>query len=461
MLGEYKAHCLILPNQLQGHINPMLQFSKRLAEKGIKITLAVTRYMFKAMQEFSSGSISVETISDGFDEGWKGDSAQNLQEYLARFQQVGTETLAELVEKLKNSGQALDCVIYDPFIPWSLDVAKKFGLVGAAFFTQSSSVNSIYYHVHEGQIKLPLSKNQVFNLPGLPPLEPSDMPSFLYDFGSYPGALELLVNQFNNIGKADWFFVNTFYKLEEEVTDWMARIWPVKTIGPTIPSMYLDKRLPDDKEYGLSVFKPTTDACMKWLNEHASKSVVYVSFGSMAELQAEQMEELAQALKLSDKYFLWVVRATEESKLPKNFSAEAFEKGLVMSWCPQLEVLAHDALGCFVTHCGWNSTLEALSLGVPLVAMPWWSDQSTNAKFVVDVWEMGIRARSDKKGIVRQEEIVRCIKHVMENEEGEEIRRSVKTWKGLAREAVDVGGTSDQNIEEFVSSLVARAPKVN
>lgn len=228
----------------------------------------------------------------------------------------------------------------------------------------------------------------------------------------------------------------------------------MKTIGPTIPSMHLDKRIPDDKEYGLSIFKPTTDACMKWLNERTSKSVVYVSFGSMAELEAEQMEELAQALKLSDKYFLWVVRATEESKLPKNFSAEAFEKGLVVSWCPQLEVLANDSIGCFITHCGWNSTLEALSLGVPMVAIPQWSHQSTNAKFVEGVWEMGIRARTDKKGVVREEEIVRCIKHAMEDEG---IKRSAKTWKRLAREAVDAGGTSDQNVEELVSSLMARA----
>lgn len=114
-------------------------------------------------------------------------------------------------------GPGPDCVIYDPFIPWALDVAKKFGLFGAAFFTQSCSVNTIYYHVKEGHIKLPLLENQVFNLPGLPPLESSDMPSFLYDFGSCPGALELLVNQFKNIGEADWIFVNTFYKLEKEV----------------------------------------------------------------------------------------------------------------------------------------------------------------------------------------------------------------------------------------------------
>ncbi|KAL0393872.1 UNVERIFIED_CONTAM: UDP-glycosyltransferase 74F2 [Sesamum latifolium] len=98
----------------------------------------------------------------------------------------------------------------------------------------------------------------------------------------------------------------------------MATILPMKTIGPTTPSMYLDKRLTEDKDYDLSIFKPV-DSCMKWLEERANKSVIYVSFGSMAELAAEQMEELALALKTTNKYFLWVVRSTEESKLPKSF----------------------------------------------------------------------------------------------------------------------------------------------
>ena len=139
----------------------------------------------------------------------------------------------------------------------------------------------------------------------------------------------------------------------------MASQWPFKTIGPAIPSMYLDKRLKDDKEYGLNLFKPDMDICMKWLDTKEIGSVVYISFGSMATLGEEQMEEITWGLKNSNCYFLWVVRDAEEKKLPNNFLQETAEKGLVVSWCPQLEVLAHKAIGCFMTHCGWNSTLEA------------------------------------------------------------------------------------------------------
>ena len=233
----------------------------------------------------------------------------------------------------------------------------------------------------------------------------------------------------------------------------MASKLPVKTIGPTIPSMYLDKRLQDDKDYGLSLFKPS-NTCMTWLDSKETGSVVYVSFGSLAALEKEQMEEIAWGLKRSNCYFLWSVRESESGKLPSNFSDETSEKGLVVSWSPQLEVLAHKSVGCFMTHCGWNSTLEALSLGVPMVAMPQWLDQTTNAKFVADVWQVGVRTGANERGIVTQEEIEVCIREVMEGERSKDIRRNSEKWKELAKEAVDDGGSSERNIDEFVAKLV-------
>ncbi|XP_059445919.1 mogroside IE synthase-like [Corylus avellana] len=233
----------------------------------------------------------------------------------------------------------------------------------------------------------------------------------------------------------------------------MASQWPVKTIGPAIPSMYLDKRLEDDKEYGLNLFKPNVDACMKWLDTKEIGSVVYASFGSLAALGEEQMEELSLGLKNSNCYFLWVVRESEEKKLPGNFIEETTERGLVVTWCPQLDVLAHKAIGCFMTHCGWNSTLEALSLGVPMVAMPQWTDQPTNAKFIVDVWKVGIRIKLDENSIATKEEIEFRIREVMEGERGKEMKMNSLRWKELAIEAVDEGGSSDKNIEEFITKL--------
>ncbi|GMN39726.1 hypothetical protein TIFTF001_008958 [Ficus carica] len=173
-----------------------------------------------------------------------------------------------------------------------------------------------------------------------------------------------------------------------EVISWMRTLWPIKTIGPTIPSMYLDKRLEDDTDYGFGLFNPNADTCMKWLNSKEGGSVVYVSFGSMANLGNEQMEELVEGIKSSNCNFLWVVRESEVGKLPSKFAEETSEKGLVVNWCPQLEVLAH--------------------------------------------------------------------REVMQGEKGKGIKENSIRWRELAKEAVDGGGSSEKNIEEFVAELLCK-----
>ncbi|XP_061351183.1 UDP-glycosyltransferase 74G1-like [Gastrolobium bilobum] len=447
---NYVAHCLVLPYPAQGHINPMLQFSKRLVERGVKVTLITVISNWKTITNKNLRSIEVESISDGYDDGGL-EAAESLEVYKDTFWRVGPQTLSELLQKLACSNNPADCVIYDAFLPWSLDVAKKFGLLGAAFFTQTCSVNNIYFHAYKKFVELPLSRTE-FLLPGLPKLASGDLPSFLYKYGSYPGYFDIIMNQFSNIDKADWVLANTFYELEKEVVDWLGKIWPLKPIGPSVPSMFLDKRLQDDNEYGVSMFDPNIEACIKWLDEKPKDSVVYVSFGSMAGLSEEQTEELACGLRDSGSYFMWVVRACEQYKLPKEF-LETSEKGLIVTWCPQLQVLTHEAVGCFLTHCGWNSTLEAVSLGVPMIAMPLWTDQITNAKHIADAWKMGIKAVADEKEIVRRGTIKHCIKEMMETEKGNEIKNNAIKWKNLAKNSIDEGGSSDKNIEDFVAKL--------
>lgn len=191
----------------------MLQFFKVLLDKGIKVTLVTTNFRFKTLHKISS-SIQVETISDGYDEGRP--ASCSIQDYLTKFQEVGSKSLANLIDKLNNQGFPVNCVVYDAFLQWVLGVTKSFGLFAAVFFTQSCAVNNIYYHVHKGLLRLPLVEPQIL-VPGLPVMEPSDMPSFLYQFGSYPAVYEMLVNQFLDFDRVDWVLCNTFYELEEEV----------------------------------------------------------------------------------------------------------------------------------------------------------------------------------------------------------------------------------------------------
>ncbi|KAG7645207.1 putative UDP-glucuronosyl/UDP-glucosyltransferase, UDP-glycosyltransferase family [Arabidopsis thaliana] len=446
------SHVIVLPFPAQGHITPMSQFCKRLASKSLKITLVLVSDKPSPPYKTEHDTITVVPISNGFQEGQE--RSEDLDEYMERVESSIKNRLPKLIEDMKLSGNPPRALVYDSTMPWLLDVAHSYGLSGAVFFTQPWLVSAIYYHVFKGSFSVPSTKyghSTLASFPSLPILNANDLPSFLCESSSYPYILRTVIDQLSNIDRVDIVLCNTFDKLEEKLLKWIKSVWPVLNIGPTVPSMYLDKRLAEDKNYGFSLFGAKIAECMEWLNSKQPSSVVYVSFGSLVVLKKDQLIELAAGLKQSGHFFLWVVRETERRKLPENYIEEIGEKGLTVSWSPQLEVLTHKSIGCFVTHCGWNSTLEGLSLGVPMIGMPHWADQPTNAKFMEDVWKVGVRVKADSDGFVRREEFVRRVEEVMEGEQGKEIRKNAEKWKVLAQEAVSEGGSSDKNINEFVS----------
>nr|POE91287.1 udp-glycosyltransferase 74e1 [Quercus suber] len=282
----------------------MLQFSKRLASKGPRVTLVATSSISKSVKAIASHTINIEIISDGSTESITLDTSTDSDAFFENFKVTVSQSLIKLIETQKRSRHPPKFVVYDSGMPWALNLARELGLDGAPFFTQSGAVNANYYHGYKGTLKLPLEEPTV-SLPSLPLLGANDLPSFMADTGTYRALFRTLLNQLSNIDEANWIFCNTVYELEDEVLNWMTSQWPVKTIGPTIPSIYLDKRLEDDKEYGLSLFKPEVDACLKWLDTMEAGSVIYISFGSLASLEADQMEELTLGLKNSNCHFLW------------------------------------------------------------------------------------------------------------------------------------------------------------
>ncbi|CAA7048197.1 unnamed protein product [Microthlaspi erraticum] len=232
------------------------------------------------------------------------------------------------------------------------------------------SCNYVYYlsYKNNGSLDLPIEE--------LPFLELQDVPSFISVSGSYPAFFDMLLQQFTNFEKADFVLVNTFQELDLHEKELLSNVCPVLTIGPTIPSMYLDQRIKSDTDYDMNLFDSEDGAlCSKWLNTRPQGS-------------------------------------SEEEKLPSGFLETVNkDKSLVLKWSPQLEVLANKAIGCFMTHCGWNSTMEALTFGVPMVAMPQWTDQPMNAKYIQDVWKVGVRVKVEKEsGIAKREEIEFSIK---------------------------------------------------
>jgi len=231
----------------------------------------------------------------------------------------------------------------------------------------------------------------------------------------------------------------------------MALTWRAKTIGPSLPSFYLDDdRLPFNKTYGFNLFSSNV-SCLAWLDKQLPCSVVLVSYGTVSDYDEAQLEELGNGLCNSGKPFLWVVRANEEHKLSDELRNKCEQHGLIVSWCPQLDVLAHKATGCFFTHCGWNSTLEAIVNGVPMVAIPHWADQPTISKYMESVWGLGVRVRKDEKGLVTRDEVERCIKEVMDGDRKDKYRTNATMWMQKAKEAMQKGGSSDKNIAEFAS----------
>jgi anthocyanidin 3-O-glucoside 5-O-glucosyltransferase len=166
---------------------------------------------------------------------------------------------------------------------------------------------------------------------------------------------------------------------------------------------------------------------------------------------------MARALLDTGRPFLWVIRTDggEEKEEDKLSCTEELEKqGKVVPWCSQVVVLSHPSIGCFVTHCGWNSTFESLASGVPVVAFPQWTDQLTNAKMVEAVWETGVRVSANKEGIVEGEEIEKCLELVMGGgERGKEMRKNAKKWKDLARESSKEGGSSYQNLQDIFNEI--------
>ncbi|KAG5375605.1 hypothetical protein IGI04_040201 [Brassica rapa subsp. trilocularis] len=446
------SHVIVLPFPVQGHLTPMFQFCKRLASKGLTSTLVLVSDKPSPPYKTENNAITVFPIPSGSQEGK--DPLQDLDDYIDRVYTSIKKHLPELIQDMKLLENPPRALVYDSTLPWLLDVAHDHGLRGASFFTQPWLVSVIYYHVHKGSFSVPSTKHghsTLASFPAFPMLSANDLPSYVCESSSYPKILRIVVEQLSNIDRVDILLCNTFDNLEEKLLKWVKSLWPVLNIGPTVPSMYLDKRLSEDKSYGFSLFTAKSTECMEWLNLKKPHSVVYVSFGSLVILKEDQMMELAEGLKQSGCFFLWVVRETEMNKIPKSYVEEIGEKGLFVSWSPQLEVLAHESVGCFLTHCGWNSTLEGLSLGVPMIGMPHWTDQPTNAKFMENVWKVGVRVKAEADGFVRRDEIVRCVGEVMEGEKGKEMRRNAEKWKVLALEAVSEGGSSDKSIDEFVS----------
>jgi UDP-glucosyltransferase BX8/BX9 len=196
--------------------------------------------------------------------------------------------------------------------------------------------------------------------------------------------------------------------------------------------------------------------CLRWLDAQRARSVLYVSFGSMAAMDPHEFVELAWGLADAGRPFVWVVRPNlirgfESGALPDGVEDRVRGRGVVVSWAPQEEVLAHPAVGGFFTHCGWNSTVEAVSEGVPMICHPRHGDQYGNARYVCHVWKVGTEVAGDQ---LERGEIKAAIDRLMGgSEEGEGIRKRMNELKIAADKGIDESAGSDlTNLVHLINS---------
>ncbi|RVW21027.1 Crocetin glucosyltransferase, chloroplastic [Vitis vinifera] len=455
-------HFLLVSYPAQGHINPTLRLAKRLIRTGAQVTFVTTVYAQRRMvKPLSVCGLSFAPFSDGYDDGCE--NKDNLHHVLSEIKRQGTRKLTELVLECADQGRPVACIVYTMIFDWAQEVARRVQVLSAYFWNQATTVFDIYYYYFNGygdEVRnKSIDPSSSIELPGLEPLFTSpDLPSFLLSSNKLTFVLESFQKNFEALSQDEnpKVLLNTFDALEPKALRALDKLKLIG-IGPLIPSAFLDTKDPTDISFGGDLFQGSTDY-IEWLNSKPKSSVIYISFGSLAILSKPQMEEIACGLLNSDRPFLWVIREPDKGEVKDEemlgCREELEQRGMIVPWCSQLEVLTHPSLGCFVTHCGWNSTLESMVCGVPVVAFPQGTDQATNAKLITDMWKTGIRVRVNEEGMVERDEIKMCLEIVMgDGERAERLRRNAEKWKELAREAMKNGGISDNNLKAFVDEV--------
>jgi hypothetical protein len=254
--------------------------------------------------------------------------------------------------------------------------------------------------------------------------------------------------------KGEYILVNTFEELEgrDAVTALSLNGCPALAIGPLFLPKFLQGR-----DSSSSLWEED-ETCLTWLDMQQPASVIYVSFGSLAVKSHEQLKELALGIEGTAQPFLWVLRSDiadgKPAVLPEGFEERTKDRALLVRWAPQLKVLAHRSVGLFLSHCGWNSTLESISMGVPVVGLPYYGDQFLNCRFAKYVWKMGL----DFEGVdVNDHKLEDVVKRMMTTRIGEQLREKALKLKECAVRAILPGGSSSLNLNTFVEDMIRKA----
>nr|AFJ53015.1 UDP-glycosyltransferase 1 [Linum usitatissimum] len=470
-----KPHAIVIPFPLQGHVIPAVHLAIKLASEGFTITFINTHYIHHkitsssaaggAGDDFFAGvretglDIRYKTVSDGKPLGF--DRSLNHNEFMASVMQVLPVHVEELVAGMVAAGEEeeekVSCLVADTFFVWSSKVAKKFGLVYVSVWTEPALVFTLYHHVHllrqNGHFGCQGRRDDPIDyIPGVKIIEPKDTPSSLQgDDDETVIDHQVVFGAIQDAKSADFILANTIQELEQDTLAGLklAHEAQVYAIGPIFPTEFTKSLV--------STSLWSESDCTRWLNSKPLGSVLYVSFGTFAHMAKPDLVEIARGFALSGVSFLWTLRndivsSNDPDPLPFGFREEVSDRAMIVGWCNQKEVLAHTAIGGFLTHCGWNSVLESTWCGVPMLCFPLFVDQFTNRKLVVDDWKVGINLISDR-AVVTKEEVAMNANHLMVGKSRNELKERINGLQKILVDAIKPSGSSKQNFARFVREL--------
>jgi UDP:flavonoid glycosyltransferase YjiC (YdhE family) len=446
------SHVAMFPSAGMGHFMPFLHLARVLAANcGFSVTFITTKGNVSPsetahVQGIASWGLDIRVVQLEIrslsSEGRKDDDP-----FLAQWEAIGRsmEALEELlVTDLLNSSASrppISAIITDPALTPSLHVTAKLKLPNYILFTASAFTLGfvLYAPVLVSQGYDFSDEELILNIPAFPPLPTTQIAQALKNKSHI--FYKVFISSGTDFPKFSGILVNTFSELEAPFLDAlrsgkvMEGLPPVYPIGPLfLPSMSMKHsntlKLPlnpdqDDDD-------DTAKRCLQWLDLQPARSVVYVSFGSRSAMSVSQIAELAAGLEGSGQRFFWLLSTSvvaskgfvPSTVLPLGFESRVGNRGMVVSsWVPQVAILSHGAIGAFVSHCGWNSVVESVCCGVPIVAWPLFGDQMMNARLVVENAKVGVEVNKGKDGIVSAEEVKRVVKCVMELEGGLQMRK--------------------------------------
>ncbi|KAA8530834.1 hypothetical protein F0562_005542 [Nyssa sinensis] len=479
-----KPHAVCIPYPAQGHISPMLKLAKLLHYRGFHVTFVLTEFNYNRLLK-SRGPNSLngsqhfrfETIPDGLPPPQNLDATQDVVDLCVSTAKNCFVPFQNLLKKLNNVSESgvppVSCIVSDGIMSFTLEAAEEVGVPEVLFWTVSAFSFMCYLHfphlIERGFSPLKDASYQTNGyldtkidwIPGIKNICLRHIPTHIRTTDPNDRMLEFAKGEIQRTYKASAIILNTFDALEHDVLKSLSTMLDhVYTVGPL---QHLLNQISDDdtETIGSNLWKEEL-GCLEWLDSKEPKSVIYINFGSIAVMTLKQMIEFAWGLANSMQPFLWIFRpdllVADPIVLPPEFVRVTEDRGMLVSWCNQQQVLNHPSIGGFLTHCGWNSTLESLCVGVPMICWPFFADQQTNCLCSCTQWGVGIEIDNE----VKREEVESIVRELMGGEKGKEMKKKGLEWKKKAEEATSpCGGSSYSNLDKLVEELLLSPKKIS